>query len=172
MRPEQFQPTLDGEGRLLLLIAAFSAGSRVLEGRTKLAKLDFFLRYPAFLRRAMEIRRPGLGPDPGSVVQQDIEGAMVRYRYGPWDPSYFALLGRLMGKGLVQPVPFARGLGYRATEAGRAVAATLAEEPAWVETASRVALLNKHFDLSGTSLTKFVYDHFPEVTQASWEDPL
>ena len=46
MRTEQFQPSLDSEGRLLLLIAAFSRGNRVLEGRTKLAKLDFLLRYP------------------------------------------------------------------------------------------------------------------------------
>lgn len=172
MRAEQFQPTLDGEGRLLLLIAGFSGGSRVLEGRTKLAKLDFLLRYPSYLTRALQIRKPDLRIGSLSEEKPDLEGSMVRYRYGPWDPSYFALLGRLIGKGLVEPVPFARGIGYRVSDRGRAIAGELAREPAWEDTAARVALLSRHFNLSGTSLMKFVYEHFPEVTQASWGDTL
>ena len=172
MRTEQFQPSLDSEGRLLLLIATFSAGNRVLEGRTKLAKLDFLLRYPHYLKRALEIRKPGgeAGSDLESTL--DIEGSMVRYRYGPWDPSYYALLGRLVGKGLVQQIPYTRGLGYKVTEAGRAAAHKLGSEPAWQVVRDRLDLLYKHFNLAGTSLMKFIYKHFPEVTQATWGDRL
>ena len=70
--------TLEGEARLLLLSEAFSRSSKVLEGRTKLAKLDFLLRYPSYCARALQIRRPGLvdameGPEP------DLESRMVRY---------------------------------------------------------------------------------------------
>ena len=163
----EFQPSLEGEARLLLLIEAFSRGSRVLEGRTKLAKLDFFLRYPSYYSRALQIRRPELvdatdGPEP------DLESRMVRYRFGPWDPSYYALLGRLIGKGLVRPAPFDRGIGFRSTDKGRALARAMGQEPAWVDTAERIKLLRQHFDLSGAYLKKFIYEHFPEVTQAKW----
>ena len=88
MRTDSFQPSLEGEARLLLLIAAFSRRTRVLEGRTKLAKLDFLLRYPLYFERALHIRRPQLKPSP-HLHQPDVESRMVRYRYGPWDPAYF-----------------------------------------------------------------------------------
>ena len=167
----EFQPSLEGEARLLLLIEAFSRGRKVLEGRTKLAKLDFFLRYPSYYSRALQIRRPELvdasdGPEP------DLESRMVRYRFGPWDPSYYALLGRLIGKGLVRPSPFSRGIGFRATDKGRTLARAMGEEPAWVDTAARIKILHQHFDLSGANLKKFIYEHFPEVTQATWGQSL
>lgn len=167
MSPNSFQPSLDGEARLLLLIEAFSRGSRVLEGRTKLAKLDFFLRYPGYMDRALAIRRPEVAVQH-RALPPDMESRMVRYRYGPWDPAYFALLGRLIGKGLVRPVPFNRGIGYRATDVGRAAANALRAEPAWVDVGQRVALLRQHFDLSGGTLKRFIYDHFPEITHATW----
>ena len=171
MRVDNFQPSLEGEARLLLLIEAFSRRNNLLEGRTKLAKLDFLLRYPIYFERALQIRRPQL-MHTQEVQKPDVESRMVRYRYGPWDPSYFALLGRLIGKGLVQPAPFNRGIGYRATNKGRMIATSLQEEPAWLEVAQRVDILRKHFDLSGTSLKKFIYEYFPEVTRATWGRPL
>ena len=166
-----FQPSLDSEARLLLLIETFSRRTRVVEGRTKLAKLDFLLRYPVYFERALQIRRPHLLESP-DYREPDIESRMVRYRYGPWDPASFALLGRLIGTGLVQPAPFSRGIGYRATDSGRAIAHTLREEPIWVEIAERADALRRHFNLSGTTLTRFIYQHFPEVTRADWGQPL
>ena len=168
MTSNKFQPTLEGEARLLLLIEAFSRRPKVLEGRTKLAKLDFLLRYPEYFARALAIRRPSVG-FPGELpALPDVETRMVRYRYGPWDPAYFALLGRLIGKGLVRPAPFSRGIGYRVTVRGREIASHLGEEEAWSESSQRIELLRKHFDLTGGYLKKFIYEHFPEVTQATW----
>ena len=97
---------------------------------------------------------------------------MVRYRYGPWDPAYFALLGRLIGKGLVKPAPFARGIGYRVTENGQMIATDLQREPAWLDVAQRVDILRRHFDLTGAFLKRFIYENFPEVTRATWGQPL
>ena len=171
MPVSEFQPSLEAEARLLLLIEAFSRDSKVLEGRTKLAKLDFLVRYPSYFARALQIRRPALvgateGPEP------DLESRMVRYRYGPWDPAYYALLGRLIGKSLVRPAPFRRGIGYRVTNEGRAIAVAIRDEPAWLDTAGRIKLLRQHFDLTGTNLKKFIYEHFPEVTRATWGESL
>lgn len=173
MNRDLFRPSGEGEVRLLLLIAAFSGQQAGLEGRTKLAKLDFLLRYPEFLERALVER----GADPSAVAEatserNPLEQRMVRFRYGPWDPSYFALLGSLIGRRLIEVIPYDRGLGYRATLAGRELAKTLGAEPAWAEIKLRADLLKKHFNLSGSTLKNMVYDLFPEVANASWTDAL
>jgi hypothetical protein len=168
VRKELFQPTEEGEARILLLIGAFSGEGRCLEGRTKLAKLDFLLRYPRFLRRALKVRGVTEEALMDITDAEDIESRMVRYRYGPWDPSYYALLGRLIGKRLVEPIPFARGIGYRATNLGQEVIHKLVKVDDWNVIALRVRLLRKKLDLSGTNLVRFIYDNFPEVSGAQW----
>lgn len=170
MRRDLFEPSIEGEARLLLLISGFTTPRKSLEGRTKLAKLDFFLRYPAFLHRAMKIA--GRPEEIEGQADMDIETRMVRYRYGPWDPAYFALLGRLIGKGLVAPVPVKRGIGYRATDKGKSVARRLAETDEWREVAETVKVLRSNFDYTGSHLKNFIYSHFPEVTDAEWGDVL
>lgn len=172
MRNELFQPTVAGEARLLLLINAFSGATKALEGRTKLAKLDFLLRYPSYLKRALEIRVPNRDLALPFEDDDTIETRMVRYRYGPWDPAYFALLGRLIGRGLVEPVPVANGIGYRTTDQGRQIASQLGRTEPWEPVFESATLLRRHFDLSGTNLKRFIYDHFPEVTQATWGEQL
>jgi len=170
LRKELFEPTVEGEARVLVLIAAFTTGRKSLEGRTKLAKLDFLLRYPAYLRRALHLKAP---EDEDKVAPaHDIETRMVRYRYGPWDPAYFGILGRLVGKGLVEAVPGKMGLSYRATRQGAELAARLADEPSWEDVTASAKLLRKHFDWTGSHLKKYVYETFPEVTTAAWGDEL
>ncbi|MGJ3244948.1 MAG: hypothetical protein ACFE0I_02605 [Elainellaceae cyanobacterium] len=168
MRKELFQPSIEGEARILLLINAFTTKTKSLEGRTKLAKLDFFLRYPNFMQRALAIRTSEQVMDVAPEEQNNIEGRMIRYRYGPWDPSYYSILGKLIGKGLVEVVPNQRGLSYRTTEQGSQIAQALAKEESWSETIARIKLLKQNFNLSGNTLKDFVYQHFPEVSSASW----
>jgi hypothetical protein len=102
----------------------------------------------------------------------EIEQRMVRYRYGPWDPSYFALLGRLLGKGLIETVPEPHGIGFRATATGHAVARNLAATEEWERVAARTKKLRRYFDYSGTRLKNFIYETFPEVTSAEWGERL
>ena len=145
MRRDLFQPTDDGAARLLVLIDAFSRQgerARSLEGRTKLAKLDFLLRDPDKLERAMAHRAPRVEA-PSDPDSDNIERRMVRYRYGPWDPAYFALLGSLIGRGLVVVVPEVRGLGYRTTPSGQQVAADLASTNSWDSVVDRARLLRR-----------------------------
>jgi hypothetical protein len=172
LRKELFQPSIESEARILLLINAFTTGTKSLEGRTKLAKLDFLLRYPSFMQRALAIRTSKQVMEVTSEEQHNIEGRMIRYRYGPWDPSYYAILGRLIGKGLVETVSNQLGLSYRTTERGNQIAKALAKEDSWLETNVRVKLLKQNFNLSGNTLKDFIYQHFPEVTSASWGQKL
>jgi hypothetical protein len=168
-----FAPSVDGEARLLLLIEAFSGGKGTLQGRTKLAKLDFLLRYPRFLRRALAIRHINHELDPSQQEENTIEQRMVRYKYGPWDPSYFALLGSLLGRGMIEPVPQARFIGFRTTAIGSHVARQLASSAVWAETFGRAQLLRRAFPTQGgTFLKNFIYENFPEVTHATWGERL
>ncbi len=93
---------------------------------------------------------------------------MVRYRYGPWDPQYYSVLGRLIGKGLVVTVPVTGGIGYKATDLGSQIAKRLSETDPWEETSDAAKLLKKFLNLTGSNLKEFVYDNFPEVAGASW----
>lgn len=171
VRPELFYPTNESEGRLLLLIDTFTTPSTGLEGRTKLAKLDFFIRYPAYLARALRIRT-GVDIDVSDQSTNTIEQRMVRYRYGPWDPAYFAILGRLLGRGLINAVPTNRGFAYRTTDSGREVADRLRATEIWRSDVDRMKLLKRHFDLTGNWLKQFIYANFPEVSQATWGEHL
>ncbi len=171
MRRTQFVPTLDAEARILLLIDAFSGKRRLtgsVDGRTKLAKLDFLLRYPTYLRDMLRIRNKQADLPDDTLESENLDTRMVRYRYGPWDPAYFAILGRLIGRGLVEPVSVKSGIGYRVTEAGREVARKISEEPEWQSTMKRAEILQKHLNLSGETLKSLVYRHFPEIADASW----
>ena len=169
MRTELYQPLAESEARLLILICAFTGPSKALEGRTKLAKLDFFLRYPEFLKRALAARNAQETEWPeGTSSDRTTEGRMIRYRYGPWDPMYFTLLGRLIGRGLVATVPQKRGIGFKATAVGQDAGSALSNSPSWGPIAKLAKLERRHLDLSGTNLKNFIYENFPEVREASW----
>ncbi len=162
----------EGEARLLLLIQAFSVGEATLQGRVKLAKLDFLLRYPTYFRRALAARGRSV-EETAELDEDNIDRAMVRYRYGPWDPAYYALLGSLVGRRLIETVPESRYTGLRTTETGAQAAEALAVTPAWRDLAERAQRLRGAFkNQTGTWLMKFIYEQFPEVTQADWGERL
>jgi len=173
----KFRSSREAEARVLLLIDGFSrkkAGSRTLEGRVKLAKLDFLLRYPRHL--ATVLSRRGLrDAEWHALHKQDspLESRMMRYRYGPWDPSYFAVLGSLVGRRLIEIVPAeaTNALGYRTTESGAGLAEHLKDDGAFDELIGRITLLRRHLDLSGETLKKMLYD-LPEVADATWHEEL
>ena len=98
---------------------------------------------------------------------------MMRYRYGPWDPSYFAVLGSLVGRRLIDVVPAegTNALGYRTTTDGATLAGLLKEDGAFGEMVERITLLRRHLDLTGESLKKMLYD-LPEVADAAWHEEL
>jgi hypothetical protein len=172
MDPVALRSEPEGQARLLLLVDAFSGGGGALQGRVKLAKLDFLLRYPHFFRRALLARGRAV-PDTPGVDEDNIENRMVRYRYGPWDPAYYAILGSLLGRGLIETVPEGRYTGLRTTSAGAGLAADLAATPAWATVADHAQRLRGAFPTqTGSFLKSFIYEQFPEVSQARWGEQL
>ncbi|WP_043753857.1 ABC-three component system middle component 4 [Imhoffiella purpurea] len=159
------QPNLHA-ARLLVLISAFSdvQQQEALEGLTKLAKLDFLLRYPVMLERALSAK----GRSTRDVQLKDyerlsVESQMVRYRFGPWDHRYREFLNILIGKGLVTVRTEGRKIVIALTENGRELALKLSANPEFQDYARRSELLKRHFNLKGTSLMNFIYETFPEV---------
>lgn len=152
-------------GRLLILIDAFAgkAGKGKIEGLTKLAKLDFLLRYPAFLERAVRARGSIADVIVEDFERSSIEARMVRFKYGPWDHRYRRFLNILAGRGLVQVHRSGRTIIIAPTERGREAAGMLVEEPEFSGIKQRAALLKRHMDLTATNLMDFIYRHFPEV---------
>lgn len=173
----RYRSSVEAEARILLLVDGFSTGAtgpRSLEGRVKLAKLDFLLRYPKHLASILANR--GLRESVRVELEnQDspLESRMIRYRYGPWDPSHFAVLGSLVGRRLIEIIPAVgtKALGYRTTEAGHRLSASLCEDGAFDELIGRIRLLRRHLDLTGESLKNIVYQ-LPEVAVADWNEEL
>lgn len=154
-------------GRLLVLMSAFSKnnGETTIDGLTKLAKLDFLLRYPALLERALHAK--GFDSSKAEVQtheRESVESRMVRYRYGPWDFRYRRFLNLLVARGLCALSVEGRTITITLTEFGLDTANKLVESGKYNDLASRSALLKKYFNKSGTWLKDFVYETFPEVT--------
>lgn len=174
----RYRSSREAEARLLLLIDAFSRsskGPRTLEGRVKLAKLDFLLRYPRHLATVLAERGNGTPAARAELLDQDspLVSRMMRYRYGPWDPSHFAILGALVGRQLIEVVPAATSsaLGYRTTASGAALVENLLADGAFEELQERIVLLRRHLDLAGENLKKILYG-LPEVADATWHQEL
>jgi hypothetical protein len=150
--------------RLLLLLRAFTEDDAAVEGLTKLAKLDFLLRYPVMLARALEAK----GRTTSDVKLEDhelqsVESEMVRYRFGPWDHRYREILNSLIAKGLAAVTVEGRTVIIALTDRGREIARRLAEDPLFEPYARRSMLLKRHFDMTATNLMRFIYDTFPEI---------
>ena len=152
--------------RLLVLISAFSDTGQedAVEGLTKLAKLDFLLRYPVMLKRALAAK----GRSTRDVQLEEherlsVESEMVRYRFGPWDHRYREFLNILVGKGLVAMRVEGRKVVIALTQRGRELASELSASPAFQDYARRSSLLKRHFDVQATTLMRFIYETFPEV---------
>lgn len=163
--------------RLLILIAA-NSGSRdkvkPIEGLTKLAKLDFLLRYPNCLERALK----ATDREPSEAKVQEferttIESKMIRFRYGPWDHRYRRWLSLLVARGLATVAVAGKTVQIWLTPEGRYVSEMLSSNDAYKTLAERALLVTKRFgSKSGSGLKDFVYETFPELTSMKWGDEI
>lgn len=152
--------------RLLVLLASFAEGDKggSIEGLTKLAKLDFLLRYPNMLERALAAKKKSTS----EVKLEDherysVESQMVRYRFGPWDHRYREFLNVLVGKGLATIRIEGRTIVVSITEAGRTCAERISADGVFEPYARRARVLKRHLDMTATNLMRFIYETFPEI---------
>jgi hypothetical protein len=161
--------------RLLILLHAFAEDDEggAVEGLTKLAKLDFLLRYPVMLERALTAKgRSTREVQLEEHERHSVESQMVRYRFGPWDHRYREVLNLLVAKGLVSISIEGRKVVISATKRGRDQARKLVAVGVFQQYARRAKLLKTHFDLTATNLMRFIYDTFPEIVSLRSNSPI
>lgn len=142
--------------RLLLLLRICGVSNRV-DGLTKLAKLDFFARYPSFFASACAAVGTSAPP-----VLDGIEAPMVRHHYGPWDKRYYHILAFLEGAQLVAVAVQANG-SYRftLTADGVSKADILRQSEAFSQLSQQMQHLKRVFgSKSGDTLKRFIYEQF------------
>lgn len=160
------------QARILLLVDAVTKSSghaRKLDGLTKLAKLDFLLRYPALASRVLD----GLSEsDPRlNLSREDIstptevEAPMVRYKYGPWDDRYYAVIGALVGRGLLR---YARGrkgsVALATTKEGRRLADEMSRTLDWKVLSERSeAIADASSGMTGNAIKELIYQRLESL---------
>ncbi len=162
--------------RILLLLSAFQGPKKrySVQGIMKLAKLDFLLRYPNCLTRALRARGKNEElAQVGDFETFNIEAKMIRFRYGPWDGRYRRWIGLLAAKGLVETFVEKNTIHVIITDKGKEVADLFIREDEFKLIAQRSQLIYKHFnDLSATAIKDFIYEVFPEIKTIKWGDEI
>lgn len=157
--------------RLLFLLAeANKRSTKSIKGITKLAKLDFLLRYPNCLGRLLIY----LNKDKNQAGIKDyektsIESKMVRFRYGPWDNRYRRWIGLLVSRGLAITFLEGRTVHIEITDLGVEVLKNLYNEQAFQDMTNRSSIIYKSVgSLSAVKLKDLVYKVFPEIISLKW----
>lgn len=166
------------EARLLLLLKAAAGKEQVakpLEGIMKLAKMDFLLRYPNILVRALNVigeSKKSAREAVETITEQDrdtIEARMIRFRFGPWDPRYRRWLSILVAKQLATVYREGRTVKIQLSTKGAALAEQLAEIEVFKPLAERAAIVNLAVgNMAPTKITAFVYKIAPEIVNMKW----
>ena len=157
--------------RVLMLVAAVAAEpehNRKLDGLTKLAKLDFFVRYPALATEVLD----NLDGDDRMHLSEEalsnptaVQDPMTRYKYGPWDDRYYPVIGALVSRGLLKYGTGQRGsVSLLPTPSGRVLASELATDEVWREVADRCeAIAEASRGMTGNALKERIYERLAEL---------
>ncbi|WP_106195884.1 hypothetical protein [Umezawaea tangerina] len=155
------------QARVLLLVTAVAATkghANKLDGLTKLAKLDFLLRYPALAPQVLDRLdrtdpRLHLGVHELSAPTH-VEAPMTRYKYGPWDDRYYAIIGALIGRGLLRYTGARKGsVAVTPTPAGRRLADDLGNSQQWIDINDRSrAIAEASANMTGNALKDRIYE--------------
>lgn len=143
--------------RLILLFKLCGKSGRI-DGLTKMAKLDFFVRYPQFFGIAcnkMSVIK--------SVPERYIESSMIRFHYGPWDERYYHILSYLEAKQLIRITIKENMYELELSELGDNVASHFANDAAFSDIAKHMAEVKKVLgNKSGSTLKKLIYELFED----------
>jgi predicted transcriptional regulator len=147
--------------RILILIK-LCGKEDMINSLTKMAKLDFFVRYPQFFARACKAM--------GYSIEQKVEtteSSMIRYHYGTWDRRYYHILAYLESRGLIEIQKKGQDFQLLLTDIGKRIAAQLVSDPAFCSLSEQMQQVNEILgNMRGTELKNLIYQLFDaEITQ-------
>lgn len=150
--------------RLMLLMHVCGVKGRI-DGLTKMAKLDFFARYPDFFEAARSAVAPkdhDTASDDGNAEER-VESAMVRHHYGPWDKRYYHVLAHLEAKRLITVTKEKKSYRIALTPLGVERAKALAARPSFAPLVERMREVKTTFgSKTGSFLKGLIYRLFDE----------
>jgi len=145
--------------RLLLLFSVCGINGRI-DGLTKMAKLDFFVRYPQFFE---DVSRYLGGGSTSAIAPRNVESSMIRFHYGPWDKRYYHVLSYLEAKGLIAVEHAHKMYRLKLTALGTSIAQEAESRPGY---SSLVVHMRRVKELlgkkAGSTLKDIVYRVFRE----------
>ena len=160
--------------RLLLLFRHCGIQNRVtkkysVDGLTKMAKLDFFVRYPTFFKRVAD--------QASSIRTQNVhktESPMIRYQYGPWDERYYHVLAYLRSKNLIQIQKEGNAIQLILTNHGRSAAEEITKDVSYADLLAHMKDVARLFkQKSGNTLKNLIYKSFnAEVGKLPWGETI
>ncbi len=158
--------------RLLLLISICGNKSNdsdvhAIEGLTKLAKLDFFIRYPSFFNRIAEYLQKDV-----QIESEEVETKMIRFHYGPWDKRYYQVLPFLEARGIIKIEKNNKQYIFSLTNLGEDLAKQLKKNKAYGDVVGKMKVVGKTFrNMSGSRLKDMIYEVFKsEVTNKNLDE--
>ena len=166
------------EARLLLLLRhAANRGKGTIDGITKLAKIDFLLRYPLYFQRLIDRlnqdRKRKINVPLQEYETDTVESKMIRFRYGPWDPRYRRWIGILVAKGLANTYLQGKTVHVKLTDSGMELANRIAETEEFQDLDARSNLIDKTVgSKSGTWLKDTIYEVVPELSGMRWGEEI
>ena len=145
--------------RLLLLIK-ICGEKGILRGLTKMAKLDFFVRYPHFFQVVAKV----LGKEIEYLsTYTETESKMVRYHYGPWDQRYYHVLAYLEAKGLIRTTKEGNTINLILTDLGYKSTTKLEELISFAPIIDQMQQVKKILGTKkGSELKNLVYEIFDD----------
>jgi hypothetical protein len=141
--------------RLLLLMKVCGISGRI-DGLTKMAKLDFFARYPDFFEAARSSEMPSNASEPSNARETNkaVESAMIRHHY---------VLAHLEAKHLITVVKKGNSYNIALTDVGNERAEALVVLQSFAPIVARMRDVKKTFgSKTGTYLKNLIYHLFDE----------
>ena len=148
--------------RILLLIKFCGTAGRI-DSLPKMAKMDFFARYPDFFLVARAALKKGaVATEAGDHTSgQSVESAMVRHHYGPWDKRYYQVLSVLEAKGLVVITKEGKSFRIALTDLGDERARALSGKGSFAGLVARMKEIKKAFGaMSDNTIKNLIYELF------------
>ncbi|EJR73629.1 hypothetical protein ORN01_22130 [Bacillus cereus] len=163
--------------RILILIDKMAGRNhkQTIDGINKLVKLDFLLRYPVALERAlMKLKKETDIPkiDIKVYERESVETNLMHFNYGPWDSRYRRFLTILEAKGLIAYIISGKTVKVSITHTGHKTVENISRFSEFQDYVVRSQLIKRHFgSYSSKKLLNFFYEVFPEmVTMTQGEE--
>ncbi|WP_413302783.1 hypothetical protein AA0X95_24690 [Bacillus sp. 1P10SD] len=155
--------------RILILIDKMAGRNQkqTIDGINKLVKLDFLLRYPVALERAlMKLKKEMdiLKIDIKVYERVSVETNLMHFNYGPWDSRYRRFLTILETKGLITYIISGNTVNVVISQIGHKTVEDISSCSEFQDYVIRSGLIKKNFgSYSSKKLINFFYEVFPEM---------